>query len=111
MRALLFLLTVALGCGGSVVVDPGAGGGTTTDTTTSVAPTCGQSTCGQTGASCSCEAVCGSTHYRVECGPNAKDGSYGCTCYADDLLVAPCQDSPTSACDVQGGCCATFFFD
>lgn len=110
MRARLLFLLVLQACGGSVVVDGGGGGASTTTSSTTTAA-CGQSTCGQTGASCSCEATCRGTHYRVECGPNQQDGSYGCACYADDLLVAPCQDSPTTACDVQGGCCATFFFD
>jgi hypothetical protein len=101
--ASLVVLSVAAGCGGNVVVKPGAGGGTTSSTT-------GSTTSGSTtGSGCKSDADCPSAHtcdtatgYCVATGCTTDtDCLQGETC---DTATGMCYMAPPPGCTSNADC-------
>jgi hypothetical protein len=111
---LVISFTVALGCGGNVVMDTGGHdgsggrGGSSPDGggNPSGAGSCTEVDCVGNATDCSCETHCGGPVLRAEC---KKDGdTLICECHYDGHYMGTCGFIGGSACGLPGGCCVEY---
>lgn len=63
---------------------------------------------GSSDGSCGCKGFCNGTDVSVDCAPGPS-GVFDCSCVMAGSLIAVCQED-VATCDIQGGCCAPYFF-
>jgi hypothetical protein len=71
------------------------------------ANSCFPTMCDETSdGSCDCGRACNGKAIRAACQPPMPDMTSACTCYLGGVEVGP-----ASACDLEAGCCASYFGD
>lgn len=110
--------SLALGCGGMVIVEGdgntgggGEGGDTGPTTTISGDPgKCAAIDCSGAGTYCSCITTCMGPDLRADC--NLKsDGTIVCECHLDDGYLGLCANFGGDLCGLPSGCCLDYLPD